>query len=161
MSYRASPALENYITESAPAHYAVLPHEAPSTYEELVSAIAKTTPTGPIPVLCTLASDMTIYSSPYVNDALRAGHDLVHYNESLTFTLHDELEVVRQQILDAESMAVEYDLTEEDIEVLFIDLAGQRMYYELHGKYVVEQDRFMQSCLSNGLGFTLGTMEVF
>ena len=161
MSYRASPQLEEYILDHAPEYLALPAGLAPESFAELNAECTGRKWNTPLPILATKDTDLTIYSEPAVNDALRAQHDLVHFNEQLDFSLHDELEVVRQQVLDIESMAGEYGLTEEDIEAFFIDLAGQRMYYELHGEYVVEQDRFVRQCLSHGLGFTLGSMEVF
>ena len=157
--YKASPQLEAYILDNAPLHEAVA-EGAPSTYKELRSQLSALSSRDPILVFDG-GCDNTIYSKPEVNHALRAMHDIVHYNESLGFNVKDECEVVRQMILDAESLSDDNGLTEEDLHVLFLDLAGQVLYHDHHGAYVIEQDRFVAACLKTSLPEVLLSNEVF
>lgn len=156
--YTASPQLEAYILDNAPLHEAV--DCAPNTYKELRRQIASQSSYDPI-LVSNQGCDNTIYSTPEVNHALRAMHDLVHYNESLGFSVGEEQEVVRQMVLDAMSLSADNGLTEEDIEVLFLDLAGQVLYHAQHGQYVDEQDRFISACLKTSLQQVLQSNEVF
>ena len=157
--YQASPQLEAYILDNAPLHEAVA-EGAPSTYKELVRQLSSKGTYEPI-LVSDQGCDNTIFSKPEVNHALRAMHDIVHYNESLGFSVEDEQEVVRQMILDAESLSAENGLTEEDLYVLFLDLAGQVLYHAKHGAYVIEQDRFVAACLKTNLWQVLQSNEVF
>ena len=158
--YEASKQLEAFILAMAPPFEACV--DAPSTYEELCKELDTHKPGGiePVRVYSGGCYD-TIFSEPKVNHALRAWHDLTHYNESLGFGLSDEIQVANMQVLDAEALAEEYDLTETDINVLWYELAGQRMYYDIHNEYVIEQNRFIANCVAFGLDETLESGEVF
>lgn len=153
MGYQASAALECFIVDAAPLHYAV--EDAPSTYDELCDWFGPLMAGDPIPVY-NGGSTHTMYSKPEINHAFRAYHDGIHLIYELGFSLDDEKQVCEVQLEHMRQHQDEYEFTAEDYAVVVADIVGQAMYYDKHKKYVNDQRRFVASCLERGI---LATIE--
>lgn len=89
----------------------------------------------------------TIYSSPVVNMAFRAWHDMLHLQHGQGFTLTGELEIARQHQL----IGLTACLPDVLLRVLWFDTAGQNLYQFHHGEFPEDQQAFVKAALCVGL----------
>lgn len=154
MSYQASAALEKFILDACPLHYAT--PEAPETYLELCEYYPALVSGDPIPVQSE-GCEFSIYSQESINQAWRAYHDGIHLLHQLNFSLDDEVETCEVQVRHMQEYANEYGFTDEDYAAVRADVIGQAMYYDKYKEFVRDQAAFVQSCLDNGVMATLET----
>ena len=150
--YRASRALERFITDAAPLHYATA--DAPNSYASLMEHYGDLVAGHPIPVSNAGCAD-TIYSMPMINHAWRAYHDGIHMVHELGFDLEDEMQTCEVQIEHMKQHAEHYGFTGEDYLAVRADIIGQAMYYDKYKLYVRDQARFVASVLDRGIMLTL------
>ena len=80
-------------------------------------------------------SENTIYDLPETNFAFRVWHDSVHYNRDLNFSVADEVLVGYYQARMFDNPLASC--------LIYADTAGQRIYYERHREFVVNQKEFV------------------
>ena len=157
--YRASRALEAFIADAAPLHYAI--EDAPNSYEELMEHYDSLVTGDPIPV-GSGGCEHSIYSRPEINQAWRAYHDGIHMVHELDFSLEDEEQVCEIQIEHMRLCSKDYGtFTSEDYAAVRADIIGQAMYYARYKKYVNDQARFVASCLDRGIVATLDAGDIW
>lgn len=122
--------------------------DAPSTFESLRRAFARSVRTGePLPV-SDEHSDSVIFTEPAANFSLRYWHDVNHVRRRLTFNLVDELELSLFHL----SALVKVGFPECSLEwqLLHADLIGQVYLMSLTRRFPLDQQRFGMACLSEG-----------
>jgi hypothetical protein len=104
---------------------------APNTFAELKGR------TSPL-VVYSGASDCTIYGDPRINYAFRAWHDSIHLRLNAGFTVAEEIRVAEEsaRILGGTLG-----------EIIYTEIADQRIYAEITGQFVGNQVDFMVSHL--------------
>lgn len=123
--------------------------DAPSTYEELQAAYARSTATGePLPV-SSAHTEPVIYTSAGVNLAHRFVHDVHHVRLGLSFQLDDELELAlwhldRLRAAGFGRHSLEYAL-------FHADLVGQVFVNGLGHRFPADQEHFALDCVQLGL----------
>lgn len=146
-----SPTTESLILQLAPPHIAV--PNAPGTLEELRSMIRD--PLGGALQVSSLYSDRTIYSSPAINHAFRAWHDMLHYTHGLKMNYKDEQKLARVHYVILDDLYVPY----EDLCCIHADTYGQTEYCKLHGTFPNDQRGFVTAWRDNGAHFALFTWK--
>ncbi|NEW35805.1 hypothetical protein GV791_25025 [Nocardia cyriacigeorgica] len=122
---------------------------APSTYQQLRAAFARSTETGdPLPV-SSLFCESTIYEAPDDNVRFRYYHDVHHVRLGLSFNLDDELELA-QWHLDELSLAG-FGKGSLPYELMTADLVGQIFLMGVIGRFPLDQGRFVATCHEAGL----------
>ncbi len=150
--YRASAQLEALILRCAPSHHAT--PDAPDTFEKLeawyIMHKLGLTPAS-LPVYDG-GCDNTIYSTPAVNYAFRAWHDILHLNLDAGFDADGERRVSDFHI----SVAASQGLSHEDCLALYYDVWGQFVYSQHHaGQFPTNQAAFVAACFDIGLAFAV------
>lgn len=137
--------LEQFILDAAPPHYAS--DNAPSTYRGLRVVYGNTAAMSkPMPVYGGECHN-TIWSSPEVNLAFRAWHDEIHVLLDYDFSMRDEMLVARQHIIEVGR----WSRNDRFDNVLWCEIAGQRLFYEMYRQYVPNQNAFVCSLLKHGV----------
>ncbi|AKE89618.1 hypothetical protein [Rhodococcus aetherivorans] len=122
---------------------------APSTYEALQTAFARSSATGePLPV-SSEHTEPVIYTSAGVNLAHRFVHDVHHVRLGLSFELADELELAlwhldRLRAAGFGRHSLEYAL-------FHADLIGQVLVNGLGHRFPADQERFALDCVRLGI----------
>lgn len=143
--YTASPALEAAILSLAPPHVAV--PDAPETLLDLQLAWnAYLIDDAPFPVWDG-GCERTIYSSPTVNHAFRAWHDMLHV--AFGAELNDEGE----RIVCAESIMIlarQAGIVLDDLRAIRFEIVGQLDYAARHdGQFPDDQAAFIAACFDD------------
>lgn len=150
---KASKELETLILERAPSFYSTAdaPADWPAlkAWYDLWSIRAELGESYVIPV-SNVGCDRTIYSSPAVNYAFRAWHDSIHLVLDVGFDFDGELAVALHHVRVAELAG----LPKRDIDMLWADTYGQRLYHEYTGSFVDDQEGFVTDCLATGVHAT-------
>ena len=123
--------------------------DAPSTYEALHTAYARSTATGePLPV-SSEHSEPVIYTSASVNLAHRFVHDVHHVRLGLSFELDDELELALWHI--DRLRAAGFGRHSLEYALFHADLVGQVLINGLGHRFPADQEHFALDCVQLGL----------
>ena len=90
-------------------------------------------------------SNTSIYSSSKVNTLFRFYHDVTHLELDQGFSIVGEMAVANKHLEDAK----EYGLSNDAMQVLFADTAGQVAYYFRNKRFVDNQAVFVQEYLKH------------
>lgn len=123
--------------------------DAPSTYKQLVDAYNMSVADGDMfPVLSEFCEN-TIYGSEETNMALRFYHDMTHHDSGLSFRMEDEMKLAQIHVSELSDRGVG-KLTLPS-RMLYADLAGSQLVYHLSGRYIENQEDFIDDAVHNGL----------
>ncbi|AUR95273.1 hypothetical protein HOU78_gp53 [Vibrio phage 1.204.O._10N.222.46.F12] len=96
--------------------------------------------------ISTVGNATAIYGST-ANIAFRFWHDCVHCLLRQDFSYKGEHTVIMEQAAELR----DYGISEEAMEVFMADTIGQVRYYYEHKEFVKDQQRFITTCLTQGL----------
>ena len=136
--------LEEMILKIAPDHIAC--EDAPNTMAELLHWYHSGS--GAMPVYSG-ASDKTIWSSPEVNYAFRAWHDMVHIMFNYDFSFEGEISTARTQIQQTKECLG----TDKFNDLLWCDIAGQVGYFAVFNNFPEDQKELVFQLLANGVRY--------
>lgn len=123
--------------------------DAPATYKQLVDAYNMSVADGDMfPVLSEFCEN-TIYGSEETNMALRFYHDMTHHDSGLSFRMEDEMKLAQIHVGELSDCGVgKLSLPSR---MLYADLAGAQLVYHLSGRYIENQEEFIDDAVHNGL----------
>ena len=122
---------------------------APSTYQQLRSAVAHSQATGDPLLVSSLFCESTVYDSPEDNIRFRFYHDVHHVRLGLSFNLDDELELAQWHLDDLALTG--FGKGSLPYELMSADLVGQIFLMGIIGRFPLDQRRFVTSCSDAGL----------
>jgi len=119
--------------------------EAPGTYRALKAHLD----TGKRLVVYSGGSYGTIYVDPQVNYAFRAWHDYTHWQEGFDFSVEGETAVCHEQCRQIIERYGDTTQTRRWCDILRAEIIGQRLFYQYHKKYVVDQRTFIEEYIKD------------
>ncbi len=117
--------------------------DAPATFEELKAHLDA----GRRLVVYAGGSEKTIYVDPAVNHAFRAWHDLTHYRDRQDFSVAGETAVCEAQCHQLVAAFGDVVETKRWCAILTAEVIGQRLFYQRHKRFVVDQRGFVEAYL--------------
>lgn len=113
--------------------------DAPDTYE----AIVRQFESGKRYVVYAGGSENTIFGDPEVNYHFRAWHDWCHWKGSFDFSFQGEYGVFGMQCEHLMAVYGSGEKTEKWKRILFADIIGQKLYFQRHQRFPVDQMGFV------------------